>query len=68
MEPSSSQSRPSHIVSLLDTDLLKITTQCAVFRYFPQVQVVYALENRTRQKQLSRAAFKWLETQIESKR
>ncbi len=63
----SSPNPQRHVASLLDTDLLKLTTQCAVLKYFPQVPVVYALENRTRQLLLSREAFNWLELQIKSK-
>ncbi|KAK0701287.1 Quinolinate phosphoribosyl transferase [Lasiosphaeris hirsuta] len=65
MNPSP-HSHQGHIVSLLDTDLLKLTTQCAVLKYFPHVEAVYALQNRTPDKKLSRAAFEWLETEIEN--
>lgn len=34
---SSSSPKPEGVFSLLDTDLYKITMQCAVLKYFPQV-------------------------------
>jgi nicotinate phosphoribosyltransferase len=40
--------------------------QCAVFKFFKDVPVTYAYTNRTPDKKLSRAAFKWLEEQIRS--
>ena len=52
------------VVSILDTDLLKLTMHCAILRYFPEVRVSYALDNRTPNKRFSRAAFAWLEAQI----
>jgi len=55
------------VVSILDTDFLKLTMQCAVLKYFPNVEVEYALDNRTPQKKMSRAAYKWLETQVQSR-
>jgi hypothetical protein len=57
---------PEGVISFLDTDLYKLTMQCAVFKYFPQVPVTYAFKNRTPEKKLSRRAFKWLENQIKS--
>lgn len=51
----------------MDTDLYKLTMQCAVLMYFPEVEVTYAFKNRTPDKKLSRRAFKWLEIQINSK-
>lgn len=58
---------PEGVISFLDTDLYKLTMQCAVLMYFPNVQVTYAFKNRTPEKKLSRAAFKWLQIQINSK-
>ncbi|KAL3423966.1 nicotinate phosphoribosyltransferase [Phlyctema vagabunda] len=55
---------PEGVISFLDTDLYKLTMQCAVLKYFPDVPVTYAFKNRTPEKKLSRAAFKWLEAQI----
>jgi nicotinate phosphoribosyltransferase len=40
--------------------------QCAVLKYFPDVHVTYAFKNRTPEKKLSRAAFRWLQVQINS--
>jgi nicotinate phosphoribosyltransferase len=57
---------PEGVISFLDTDLYKLTMQCAVLKYFPKVQVTYAFKNRTPEKKLSRAAFKWLQIQINS--
>jgi nicotinate phosphoribosyltransferase len=48
----------------LDTDLYKLTMQCAVFKFFKEVPVTYAFTNRTPEKRLSRAAFVWLQEQI----
>jgi nicotinate phosphoribosyltransferase len=55
---------PEGVISLLDTDLYKLTMQCAVYRWFRHVPVTYAFTNRTPEKRLSRPAFRWLETQI----
>ncbi|KAE8449502.1 hypothetical protein EG329_008110 [Mollisiaceae sp. DMI_Dod_QoI] len=55
---------PAGVISFLDTDLYKLTMQCAVLKYFPDVQVSYAFKNRTPEKKLSRAAFQWLQIQI----
>ncbi|KAM3083942.1 nicotinate phosphoribosyltransferase [Clarireedia jacksonii] len=55
---------PEGVISFLDTDLYKLTMQCAVLKYFPRVQVTYAFKNRTPEKKLSRVAFRWLQAQI----
>ncbi|KAK6069303.1 nicotinate phosphoribosyltransferase [Seiridium cupressi] len=55
---------PEGVISFLDTDLYKLTMQCAVFKYYKDVPVTYAYTNRTPEKKLSRKAFKWLELQI----
>ncbi|KAH6664692.1 Quinolinate phosphoribosyl transferase [Halenospora varia] len=55
---------PEGVISFLDTDLYKLTMQCAVLKYFANVKVSYAFHNRTPEKKLSRAAFKWLQIQI----
>jgi nicotinate phosphoribosyltransferase len=55
---------PEGVVSLLDTDLYKLTMQCAVLRWFREVPVTYAFTNRTPEKRLSRKAFDWLQTQV----
>jgi hypothetical protein len=57
---------PEGVISFLDTDLYKLTMQCAVLKYFPDVKVTYAFKNRTPEKKLSRAAFRWLQNQINS--
>lgn len=56
---------PEGIFSLLDTDLYKLTMQCAVLRYLPDIQVTYAFTNRTHDMRLNRGAYHWLEAQIE---
>lgn len=57
--------RPEGIFSLLDTDLYKLTMQSAVLKYFPDVEVTYAFSNRTPDMRLNRAAYSWLQQQIE---
>ncbi|KAH8695938.1 nicotinate phosphoribosyltransferase [Talaromyces proteolyticus] len=64
MNSGATSSIPEGISSLLDTDLYKITMQCAVLKYFPQVDVTYGFTNRTPDMKLSRAAYKWLSEQI----
>ncbi|KAF7714742.1 Nicotinate phosphoribosyltransferase [Penicillium ucsense] len=56
---------PEGIFSLLDTDLYKLTMQCAILKYFPGVHVTYAFTNRTPHMKLRRAAYKWLLEQME---
>ncbi|KAI1209597.1 nicotinate phosphoribosyltransferase [Annulohypoxylon truncatum] len=55
---------PEGVISFLDTDLYKLTMQCAVFKHYPDVSVSYAFTNRTPEKKLSRKAFSWLCEQI----
>lgn len=57
---------PEGVISFLDTDLYKLTMQCAVLKYFKDIPVTYAFKNRTPEKKLSRAAFRWLQIQINS--
>ncbi|EQL03503.1 polyketide synthase [Ophiocordyceps sinensis CO18] len=64
MDFNSSSPYPEGVISFLDTDLYKLTMQCAVFRFFKDVPVTYAYTNRTPDKRLSRAGFKWLDEQI----
>ncbi len=56
---------PESVYSLLDTDLYKLTMQCAILKYFPEVLVTYALTNRTPSMKLTREAYIWLDDQIE---
>lgn len=67
MDFNSSSPFPEGVISFLDTDLYKLTMQCAVFKFFKDVPVTYAFTNRTPDKKLSRVAFKWLDEQIRSK-
>ena len=53
------------IFSMLDTDLYKLTMQCAVLKYFPDVQVAYKFTNRTPHMQLTRRAYNWLQEQVQ---
>lgn len=66
MDFNSSSPYPEGVISFLDTDLYKLTMQCAVFKYFKDVPVTYGFTNRTPEKKLSRAAYRWLEAQITS--
>ena len=60
------QPSPDGVSSLLDTDLYKLTMQCAVLKYFPDIAVSYRFTNRTPHMQLTRAAFNWLQTQVQN--
>ncbi|KEY68347.1 hypothetical protein S7711_01125 [Stachybotrys chartarum IBT 7711] len=64
MDFNSSSPYPEGVISFLDTDLYKLTMQCAVFKYFRDLSVTYAYTNRTPDKKLSRKAFEWLQAQI----
>ncbi|PBP25274.1 nicotinate phosphoribosyltransferase [Diplocarpon rosae] len=64
MDFNSGSPYPEGVISFLDTDLYKLTMQCAVLKYFPKIQVTYAFKNRTPEKKLSREAFRWLQAQI----
>lgn len=55
---------PGAVFSFLDTDLYKLTMQCAVLKNFPSVEVEYAFNNRTPHMRLNRKAFQWLEEQV----
>lgn len=57
---------PEGISSLLDTDLYKLTMQCCILKFFPDVPVTYSFTNRTPEKRLNRAAFLWLQAQVDS--
>jgi nicotinate phosphoribosyltransferase len=57
---------PEGVSSLLDTDLYKLTMQCCILKFFPDVSVTYGFTNRTPEKKLNRAAFKWLQAQVAS--
>ncbi|KAF1913864.1 Quinolinate phosphoribosyl transferase [Ampelomyces quisqualis] len=56
---------PEGVASLLDTDLYKLTMQCCILKFFPDVSVTYGFTNRTPDKKLNRAAFNWLQAQVE---
>jgi len=64
MEFNSSSPYPEGVISFLDTDLYKLTMQCAVLKFYSDVPVTYSFTNRTPEKHLSRAAYKWLAEQI----
>ncbi|PSR94150.1 Quinolinate phosphoribosyl transferase [Coniella lustricola] len=64
MDFNSSSPYPEGVISFLDTDLYKLTMQCAVLKFFRDVPVTYAFTNRTPEKKLSRQAFQWLHDQI----
>ncbi|KAF2751903.1 nicotinate phosphoribosyltransferase-like protein [Sporormia fimetaria CBS 119925] len=66
MASDGSSALPEGVFSLLDTDLYKLTMQSCILKFFPDVPVTYSFTNRTPDKKLSRAAFKWLETQLEN--
>ena len=57
---------PEGIFSILDTDLYKLTMQCCVLKYFPDVHVTYSFTNRTPDMKFSRNAVAWLQKQIDS--
>ncbi|PGH33528.1 nicotinate phosphoribosyltransferase [[Emmonsia] crescens] len=56
---------PEGVFSLLDTDLYKLTMQCAVLKYFPDAEVTYAFTNRTRDMKFTRSAYRWLKNEID---
>ncbi|KAK4105715.1 nicotinate phosphoribosyltransferase [Parathielavia hyrcaniae] len=64
MDFNSSSPYPEGVISFLDTDLYKLTMQCAVLKYYSDVPVTYKFTNRTPDKKLSRKAFSWLELQV----
>lgn len=65
MDFNSSSPYPEGVISFLDTDLYKLTMQCAVLKYYKDVPVTYSFTNRTPEKKLSRRAFTWLDEQIQ---
>ncbi|KAL4945909.1 hypothetical protein BDV06DRAFT_174005 [Aspergillus oleicola] len=62
----SSSPLPEGITSLLDTDLYKLTMQCAILKYFPDVNVTYGFTNRTPHMKLTRGAYKWILAQLDN--
>ncbi|KAL8366885.1 hypothetical protein RB599_011166 [Gaeumannomyces hyphopodioides] len=64
MDFNSGSPYPEGVISFLDTDLYKLTMQCAVLKHFSRATVTYAFSNRTPDKRLSRAAYQWLADQI----
>ena len=66
MDFSNSSPFPEGVISFLDTDLYKLTMQCAVMKYYKDVPVTYSFTNRTPDKKMSREAFEWLEKQVHS--
>lgn len=64
MDFNSSSPYPEGVISFLDTDLYKLTMQCAVLQHYKDVPVSYKFTNRTPEKKLSRKAFLWLEDQV----
>ncbi|CAK7242114.1 MAG: nicotinate phosphoribosyltransferase [Sporothrix thermara] len=64
MDFNSSSPYPEGVISFLDTDLYKLTMQCAVLKYYKDVPVTYSFTNRTPEKKLSRTAHKWLSDQV----
>jgi len=55
---------PASVFSFLDTDLYKLTMQCAILKYFPSVEVEYTFTNRTPQMRLNTEAYAWLQEQV----
>lgn len=64
MAPTDRADHPEGIFSLLDTDLYKLTMQCAILKFFPDVQVSYQFTNRTPHMKLTKEASTWLQNQI----
>lgn len=63
--PQQNAALPEGIFSLLDTDLYKLTMQCAVLQHYPDTDVTYHYTNRTPHLKLNRKAFEWIKVQIE---
>ena len=66
MATSDNDATSDGVFSLLDTDLYKLTMQCAVLKHFPNIHVAYSLTNRTPHMKLNRAAYAWLSKQVKS--
>lgn len=58
------QEMPVGVTSVLDTDLYKLTMQCAVLKFFSTVHAEYAFTNRTAEMRLNKDAFSWLQEQV----
>ncbi|KAK5171889.1 nicotinate phosphoribosyltransferase [Saxophila tyrrhenica] len=63
-DSSSGDGNGAAIFSLLDTDLYKLTMQCAILKYFDKVHIAYGFTNRTPHMKLTVGAFKWLQNQV----
>ncbi|KAL9107916.1 MAG: hypothetical protein Q9227_007238 [Pyrenula ochraceoflavens] len=55
---------PDGVFSILDTDLYKLTMQCAILKYFPNNVVEYAFTNRTPHMRFNTEALIWLNIQV----
>ncbi|KAF7525334.1 hypothetical protein G7054_g11125 [Neopestalotiopsis clavispora] len=64
MDSTASKHVPHGIFSLLDTDLYKLTMQCAILKFYPGVNVSYTFINRALEQKFSRKAFHWFREQV----
>ena len=56
---------PGAVSSILDTDFYKLNMQCAILKYFPNIEVEYAFTNRTPHMRLNHEAGEWLQRQFD---
>lgn len=66
MAPPSASSTETGL-SLLDTDLYKLTMQAAVLAAFPDVHVQYGYTNRTKDMLFTRKGWQWVRERVEGK-